>query len=295
MKNSAIQWTRHTYNPWLGCRKVAPECDKCYIVRQTPLRVRGIKHGSVRHRCAESTREEPLAWDRTAKRANEKHRVFCLSLGDWLDKEVPIEWFADLMEMVWQCKNLDWLLLTKRPQNFKERMQAASILRCDKEDDAFTGWLNLWLLGRVNPENVWIGVSAGADQKVALAIPANVHFLSCEPMLRGLETTFAKEFDWIIFGGESEPGGEPRPFDVIDLDHGLQFCRKHQIPAFVKQMGGAPTYHRDYFDDSGIVASGWRDDVTFPGGCTIKLSNSHGSEIDQWPERFRVREFPKAA
>lgn len=298
---SLIQWTKYTYNPWLGCRKVAPECEKCYIVRQTPLRVRGIKHGAKRHRCAESTLKEPLRWDREAKAEGVRERVFCLSLGDWLDKEVPIEWLTDLLVMVWRCQNLDWLLLTKRPQNWRERIGKALMLASenDRYEIGFVDWLNKWMqvfLGGIGtyPANVWIGVSAGADQAAALEIPAKIHFLSCEPMLRPYPLLNAK-FDWIIFGGESEPGGEPRPFDVIDLDRGLKFCRENKVAAFVKQMGGAPVFPRDYFDDNSRVTYGWRDDVTFPGGCTIKLSNNHGSEIEQWPERFQVRDFPNAA
>src|SRR5205085_9355255 len=112
---TSIQWTQHTHNPWLGCRKVADECERCYIVRQTPLRVRGIVHGSERHRCSEATRKQPLAWDRSAARAGKRQRVFCLSLGDWLDNEVPVEWLRGLIETIHTTPHLDWLLLTKRP------------------------------------------------------------------------------------------------------------------------------------------------------------------------------------
>lgn len=312
---SLIQWTKYTYNPWLGCRKVAPECEKCYIVRQTPLRVRGIKHGSERHRCAESTLKQPLAWNKEPWVCLKcgiswaipgshsdcdgeqfcRARVFCLSLGDWLDNEVPIEWLTDLLAMIHKCQNLDWQLLTKRPQNFKTRM-ALVLQYCD---DELAEWLKQWTWSKENgygnpPPNVWIGVSAGADQRAALDIPAKIHFLSCEPMIHEMDKTYANAFNWIIFGGESEPGGEPRPFDVINLDRALKFCRENQIPAFVKQMGGAPVFSHDRFDDSGIVTAGWRKDVTFPGGCTIKLGDGHGGDMEQWPERFRVREFPKA-
>lgn len=304
---SLIQWTKYTYNPWMGCRKVAPECDKCYIVRQTPMRVRKMKHGSMRHRCSESTLLQPLRWNAEAEREGTRIKVFCLSLGDWLDKEVPIEWLADLLVMIHKCKNLDWQLLTKRPQNFQVRLLHAGMLLMgyrdgQKENDpialaeatentieSILGWSK----GETYPDNVWLGVSAGADQAKALEIPAKIHFLSCEPMLHALDTSRAGLFDWIIFGGESEPGGEPRPFDVVYLDRALKFCRQNSIPAFVKQMGGAPTYYRDMFDDGQLVTYGWRKDVTFPGGCTIKLDNNHGSDIEQWPERFQVREFPK--
>lgn len=288
MKGSLIQWTDNTYNPWLGCRKVAPECEYCYITRQTPLRVLNIKHGATRHRCAEATLRAPIRWNKNAEQEGNRPRVFCLSLGDWLDNEVPVEWLTDLMIMVGKCQHLQWQLLTKRPQNWNDRIHKAFQLDTTGEAD----WLSAWLDGD-KPANIHIGVSAGANQAAALDIPAKIHFLSCEPMLHAMDTTHAARFNQIIFGGESFPGGEPRPFDVILLDRALKFCREHDVPVFVKQMGGAPTYHKDYFDDGMLVTADWQSDVTFPGGCTIKLNSNHGSDIVQWPERFRVRDFPR--
>ena len=29
-RDSAIEWTGHTFNPWWGCTKVSPACDHCY-------------------------------------------------------------------------------------------------------------------------------------------------------------------------------------------------------------------------------------------------------------------------
>lgn len=313
--NSKIQWTHHTYNPWLGCRKVCDECDKCYIVHQTPLRVRNIKHGSQRHRCADSTLRQPYSWNKRAicchcgyaeligsddcrkcgnnfsEETRQRPRVFCLSLGDWLDNEVPIEWFADLLKVVFETQNLDWLLLTKRPQNWEKRVRQVIHAGLVPE---ITSRLCMWL-GGVPPVNIWIGVSAGVDARPALAIPALTHFLSCEPMLRPLDTQSAHMtfFDWIIFGGESDVKGQARQFDLIDLDRGLRFCRAHGIPAFVKQLGAHPVYSHDVYDHGYVVASGWADHVTFPGGHTVKLRDSHGGDWYEWPEDLRIREFPK--
>ncbi len=30
MQNSKIEWTDHTFNPWIGCVNVSPACDHCY-------------------------------------------------------------------------------------------------------------------------------------------------------------------------------------------------------------------------------------------------------------------------
>ncbi len=29
-ENSKIEWTDHTFNPFIGCTKVSPGCDNCY-------------------------------------------------------------------------------------------------------------------------------------------------------------------------------------------------------------------------------------------------------------------------
>ena len=29
-ENSQIEWTDHTFNPWMGCTKISPGCDHCY-------------------------------------------------------------------------------------------------------------------------------------------------------------------------------------------------------------------------------------------------------------------------
>jgi protein gp37 len=118
-------------------------------------------------------------------------------LADWLDDEIPIEWLADLLNLVWKTPNLDWLLLTKRPENWRNRL--AKVLRftgdnmLSNSDPCFREWLSCWLASTDNPydppENIWIGTSVEdqqrADERIPhlLSIPAKVRFLSCEPLL----------------------------------------------------------------------------------------------------------------
>lgn len=276
---STIQWTRYTFNAWLGCRKVAPECQNCYITTTPTFKFRGLAHGPVRIRTAESTWKQPLAWNRKAQREGVRERVFSLSLGDWLDDEnVPIEWFADLLRLIRDTPHLDWLLLTKRPKNWWSRMEEVRdwcIKDGGKSDFDLHHFVHNWF-ARCDvppPANVWIGVSAGADQSAALAIPARIHFLSCEPMLTGLVATCAKRFDWIIFGGES--GKNARPMDIDWIRRGVAMCRENGIAPFVKQLGKVP----------------YR---SIPGSLNmpLMLNDSHGGEMDEWPEDLRVREFP---
>lgn len=269
-ENTKIQWCHHTYNPWRGCRKVAPECQNCYIVTTPPFRSTGQTHGSARVRAGDAHLAEPAKWDRKAAAMKERHRVFCLSLGDWLDDEnVPIAWLATLLQTINETPNLDWLLLTKRPQNWEHRIAKTIIPRAK---DAINDMAQMWLAG-FPPPNVWIGVSAGASQQDALNIPAPIHFLSCEPMLGPMDETHAARFDWIIFGGES--GAKARHCHTDWMRDGLGFCRQHRIAPFVKQLG------------ANAVAAG-RDQKYL-----IAMKDKKGGNMDEWPEDLRVREFPK--
>lgn len=289
MALSTIQWTDYTFNPWIGCRKVAAECANCYAEtldrnRYSKTLAPGTKANPVSHwgsgpRHRTKTWGDPLKWDRYAERheticeANGHHyarpRVFCASLADWLDDEnVPIEWFADLLKLIHDTPNLDWLLLTKRPQNWSHRLHMA-LKMCRRDIDE---WICNWIKGKP-PENVWMGVSAGANQAVALDIPARVHFLSCEPMLTGLVATCATRFNWIIFGGES--GSNARCMDTNWIRKGIEMCRANGIAPFVKQLGKRPYY-------------------SLPGSLNMPLflKDSHGGDMSEWPEDLRVREFP---
>lgn len=197
---------------------------------------------------------------------------------------MPIEWFADMLRVIHATPNLDWLLLTKRPQNWMKRIEAA-LWHVEKLPPACDGsgvfpetdpgqWLNEWTRtdGEGAPANVWIGVSAGADQQAALDIPARVHFLSCEPMLRPMDATHAAGFDWIIFGGES--GSKARECHTDWIRDGVQFCRENGVATFVKQLG------------SNCLAAD-RDQKFL-----IAMKDSHGGDPSEWPEDLRVREFP---
>lgn len=240
--------------------------------------------GQERSRTSESNWKLPLRWERDARRAEEnwiesvKHgegysgemprrpRVFCASLSDWLDDEVPIEWLGDLLKLIFATPNLDWLLLTKRPQNWIPRMKALSNVISDLSWPVWDQWLK-----GIRPHNVWIGVSAGADQQAALDIPAPIHFLSCEPMLHPLgDSPTTIQFNWVILGGES--GAHARPCRTDWIREAVALCRDCGIPAFVKQLGA---------------------NALDPTGEPMRLKDGHGGDMDEWPEDLRVRQFPK--
>ncbi len=229
--NSEISWTDHTFNPWEGCTKVSPGCAHCYAEARD-MRFTGGIHwgkGAPRRRTSAANWKQPLKWDReAAPDLKAEHpwfgprpRVFCASLADWLDDEVEIAWLADLLDLIRQTPNLDWLLLTKRPQNWSARLHAAFRHGFDGDE-----WLSQWLDGNA-PANVWLGTTAEdqvrADERipVLLSIPAKVRFLSCEPLLGSVDISAHRPRisetlesplllpDWVICGGESGKGARP--------------------------------------------------------------------------------------
>ncbi|RMC33767.1 DUF5131 family protein [Paracoccus alkanivorans] len=226
-ENSKIEWTHHTFNPWIGCQKVGPGCDHCYAEAMMDTRYGRVEWGPHGERkcTSQANWRKPLAWDRAAAAAGERKRVFCASLADVFDNAVPTEWRRDLWELIVQTPNLDWMLLTKRPGNI------ANMLPVPFDFE------------RLYP-NVWLGCTvtdqAEADRDIPklLAVPAAVRFLSMEPLLGqvdlrhwigvqpilpGVSTHLSTDgyerqdigggiidgLDLVIVGGESGPGARP--------------------------------------------------------------------------------------
>lgn len=227
MAETTIEWTRgpngeqgFTFNPWIGCTKVSPGCDHCYAARQDAHR-RWTPEGWGGPRRRTKTWGDPLKWNAQAEREGRRYRVFCASLADVFDNQVPDEWRRDLFKLIDECRRLDWLLLTKRIGN-------AARMIADAGGWTTTPWPNVWLGATVvNQEE------ADRDIPKLLAVPARVRFLSIEPMLGPVDlTNVAPPFvegrewhgidvltphnrslrpclDWIIAGGESGPQARP--------------------------------------------------------------------------------------
>lgn len=296
MKNSQISWTDHTFNPWSGCTKVSPGCANCYAEalsdRFQTLGKWG--KGASRVRTKPSYWRQPLAWNNAQGRHQEfmsglaeRPRVFCASLADWLDEEVPIEWLADLLDLIRQTPNLDWLLLTKRPENWQDRMLQVWG-KAPKNSDLFyfvDDWRNAGNTSfRWNPQappNVWIGTTVEdqkrADERIPrpLEIPAKVRFLSCEPLLEKVDLMWPESlfpdgpqrccsgYQCGCHGQPAEPpilygidwviaGGESGPNArpmAPDWAHSLRDqCKAANVPFFMKQMGGTKDKRGDLED-----------------------------------------------
>lgn len=225
MENSKIEWTDHTFNPWVGCTKISPACDNCYAESWAKRAGSPGLWTGERRRTTPANWSQPIKWDRQAKASGVRRKVFCASLADVFDNQVPSEWRDDLFKMILATPNLDWLLLTKRPQNIGAMLPA----------DWQGGYGNVWLGTTVENQS-----EALRRIPMLAAIPAHIRFLSCEPMLAPLlidAIEGVEDLDWIICGGESGPG-----FRAINPEWArglLDQCRKIGIYFFMKQMSGA--------------------------------------------------------
>jgi protein gp37 len=122
-ENSKIEWCDHTFNPWIGCQKVSPGCDHCYAEAMMDLRYKKVQWGphGERQRTSEQNWRLPTQWNaqaRTFRKENgHRPRIFCASLADVFDNQIDTSWRDDLFALIRKCNRLDWLVLTKRPEN----------------------------------------------------------------------------------------------------------------------------------------------------------------------------------
>jgi protein gp37 len=307
-----IEWCHHTFNPWRGCTKVSAGCAHCYaetLSHRNPAVLGEWGSNGTRVVAAESAWREPRKWDRAAKAAGERRRVFCASLADVFEANDQVyETRGRLWDLIDETPNLDWLLLTKRPENLP-----AFVPWCF--DHAGEYRENFW-------PNVWLGVSvedqAAADERIPalLEILAAVRFLSVEPLLGPVDLTrltwrgdridaldsehdpAGPRIDWVIVGGESGPNA--RPCDVAWIRSIVDQCAAAGVSCFVKQLGAKPgEWSGPGFIpgsltamaiDAHLAAGGSEpDDDWYP----LTLADRKGGEPAEWPADLRVQEWPR--
>lgn len=269
-RDSGIQWTNHTFNPWWGCVKVSPGCSNCYAdVFDRRLgghhwgidadrRFFGLKHW-----------QEPLKWQDIAAKSGEGHRVFCASMADvFEDRHDLYEERQRLWGLIHYTPNLDWLLLTKRPENIPRLL-----------DRVYSplGVSGLESMEEAPLPNVWLGTTVedrkhGFPRIEALrGVNAFGRFLSVEPLLEDLGPINLSGIHWVIVGGES--GAKARPFRISWARALRDQCKVAGVAFFMKQFGSNPM--------NPWISEG-----------RIKLKDYHGGDMEEWPEDLRIREFP---
>jgi protein gp37 len=233
-ENTKIEWATHTWNPVVGCQKVSPGCDHCYAeawAKRSGIVQWGPHAG--RRRTAPASWRLPHKWNANHAAFFREHghrqRVFCASLADVFDNRWERQWRSDMWSVIRATPNLDYLLLTKRPQNI------ARMLPRDWGD----GY-----------PNVWLGITTeDADRfklrwPILARIPGIIRFISYEPAIGPLGRVDIGERlpDWVICGGES--GGHARVMQPAWARHVRDQCVAFGIAYLPKQWG---TYRSNPF------------------------------------------------
>lgn len=237
MKDSKIEWTNHTWNPWRGCRKISAGCKHCYMYRE----LHHYGHNPRQIVRSRTTFTDPLRWTDPAF-------VFTCSWSDFFIEDADA-WRTDAWTIIRQTPHLVFQILTKRPENILRRLPR----------DWGQGW-----------DNVWLGVSAEnqhqADTRIPalLTVPARLRFVSAEPLLGpiifkpyfwSIESGemgpyLSPGIDWIIVGGESGPHqGHPkyaRPMEMAWARAIRDQCVRANVPFFFKQDWGVLPGERAY-------------------------------------------------
>lgn len=294
-ENSKIQWTAHTFNPWRGCTKISEGCKYCYaetMSGRNPAVLGEWGKDGTRVIAADAQWREPLKWNREAGEQGVRYRVFCASLadvfegpdtmpnahnrprrGDQYDADpivLPGLWNNPvanarrrLFETIDRTPNLDWLLLTKRPQNVMPIYGAY----------LHWGWQRGERASGDIPDNVWVGASVENQKRAEermphlCRVPAKVRFVSAEPLLEAIDLRpwldRERGANWVIVGGES--GHHARPFNTDWARVLRDQCADAGVPFFFKQTG------------ENVVQ------------LTVK---GKGGDLDDIPTDLRVREFP---
>jgi protein gp37 len=207
-----------------------------------------------------------VKWNRKAEVEGVRRRVFCASMADvfeMLPDRNKQGWAVQaaartrLWRLIEATPALDWLLLTKRPQNVA----------------LFVPWTHGW------PSNVWLGTTTEDQRRyderwpILAEFPAAVHFVSHEPALGPLVLRHADGArpDWVITGGESGP--EARLYDLGWARSVVEQCRANGIAPFVKQLGAYP--------------------IDGTAGCEVWQRHPKGGDPAEWPPELRIQEFPK--
>lgn len=226
---SSIEWTDATWNPVAGCTPVSPGCLNCYAARMA-LRLEQVggptarKYGGTAKRARngrpvftgrintdEAALEIPRRW-------RKPRRIFVNSMSDLFHEDVEESFIARVFEVMRSCPWHQFQVLTKRPERAVEMARRLP-----------------W------PTNVWMGTSVENVMYTHRArtlrkVPAQIRFLSVEPLLGRIPKLPLEGIDWVIVGGESGPGA--RPMEAEWVTEIRDRCLEHGVAFFFKQWGG---------------------------------------------------------
>ena len=214
MAQSKIEWTEMTWNPTSGCNKVSAGCKFCYAeVMSNRLHAMGLEkyRNNFLLTLHEDVLSVPYSW-------RKPKLVFVNSMSDLFHEEIPLVYIQKVFEVMNNCPNHTFQILTKRSKNLLKLAP-------------FLSWSN----------NIWMGVSVENESMMHRIddlknTKAQIKFLSLEPLLGPLPKLDLDEIDWVIVGGES--GAKARPMKEDWVLQVKDQCQKTHVPFFFKQWGG---------------------------------------------------------
>ncbi len=280
-EKTGISWCDHTYNAWIGCTRISEGCVHCYAERDNERYHWTDQWGPQGTRRQTKTGATLSTWNRQywvecahcgwraamkeypeCPRCQQpalrptRQRVFVNSLSDLFEDRAELFPLRNAFFAISQMfNNLDYLLLTKRPENIE---------RFAPRDWKSLGW----------PKNIWLGVSIESQARADERLPELVkhralRWASAEPLLGPVDlrrwlppriTGLEPSVSWVVVGGESGPGCRPMQIEwVRDL---LRQCQAAGVPLFAKQLGGYP---------------------------------DRRERLEDWPRDLRIREWPTQA
>ena len=353
-ETTKIAWCDSTVNFWSGCMKVSAGCANCYaegLSKRGLPAIGGWGKGAARKRSKSAVKDalafnrKPWICDQTGDHLTDeqfklhpdgtgglltyhRRRIFSLSLGDWLDDEVPIEWLAEMLDTIRQCRDVTWILCTKRPENFKERLMRVMMwfenTPCTKAGTETWKWILDWVCaGRENPptipQNIVLLTSVEnqeqADKRIPelLRIPAACRGLSLEPLLGAVDLS-----EWIYSNACGCDENEPEAGDGFKCKHckdtgavtelgwliiggesgtNARPCNVDWIRSIGAQgkAAGAATFVKQL--GANIAGGKWpvceREMGNF-GRCDwSNIRDKKGGDPSEWPADLRVQEWPK--
>jgi protein gp37 len=263
MKDSKIGWCHHSLNFWWGCNYVSAECQGCYA--KTIMENKGREFNLVR---LTDTWRQAFAFNAEAKRRRKSALVFTCSMSDFFH-EAADRWRADAWDVIAQCSNLVWLILTKRPERIADQLP--------------TDW---------SPKrypHVWLGTTVGVRASyprmdILRNIPAALRFLSLEPLLEDLHDINLNGYGWLLVGGMSGDLYQKKPMSIRWAANLFDKARALEIPYLFKQVSAPKS-------EWGINALGLYLDCRSDGVTWPILNQPRGNQSPMKVDL--VRQFPE--
>jgi len=211
---SKIEWTECTWNPITGCSKISAGCKNCYAERMA-RRLQAM--GQPQYSAGFKVSIHPDLLDRP-RHWKKSRLIFVNSMSDTFHKDVPVSFLRQLFGVMNECPQHTFQILTKRTDIALKHSEKLK-----------------WT------KNIWLGTTVedqDAVPRIALLqkIPAEVRFLSLEPLLGRINRLPLSKIHWVIVGGESGPGARPMEADWVREIRDR--CVAKGVAFFFKQWGG---------------------------------------------------------